>query len=53
MPTAHEALFRFWIYYELKGMNKERFQVRSTLQKKIKNQYEEKKGKNIDAEAER
>ena len=34
-------------------MNKERFQAKLSLQKKIKNQDEEKKGKNIDGEAER
>ena len=47
------APFQFWIYCELKGMNKERFQAKLSLQKKIKNQDEEKKGKNIDGEVER
>ena len=53
MPTAHAASFQFWIYCELKGINKERFHARLSLQKKIKNQDEEKKCKNIDGEAER
>ena len=33
-------------------MNKERFQAKLSLQKKIKNQDEEKKDKNIEGEAE-
>ena len=51
--NVYVAPFQFWIYCELKGMNKERFQAKLSLQKKIKNQDEEKKGKNIDGEAER
>ena len=53
MLIAHAAPFQFWIYYELNGMNKERFQAKLSLQKKIKNQDEEKKGKNINGEVER
>ena len=53
MPTTYAILLQFWIYCELKGMNKERFQARLSLQKKIKNQDEEKKVKNTDGEAER
>ena len=57
MPTAHAAPLQFWIYCELKG-NEQRmissyYKEWLSLEKKINNQDEEKKRKNIDGEVER
>ena len=45
MPTAHAAPFLSWIYYELKGINKERFQARLEFTEKDQESRWRKEGK--------